>query len=74
MKTSFKSLNQIFSVWEIYKFITFLKAEILFLNKQFLLDFTTGNGRESVKLGEKVLSDVVMFSILSSGIPLDFHE
>ena len=74
MKTSFKSLNQIFSVWEIYKFITFLKAEILFLNKQFLLDFTTGNGRESVILGEKVLSDVVMFSILSSGIPLDFHE
>ena len=51
-----------------------LKAEILFLNKPVLLDFTTGNGRESVKLGEKVLSDVVMFSILSSGIPLDFHE
>ena len=74
MKTSFKSLNQIFSVWEIYKFITFLKAEILFLNKQFLLDFTTGNGRESVNLGENVLSDVVMFSILSSDIPLDFHE
>ena len=28
----------------------------------------------STKVGTKLLSDVVTFSILSSDIPLDFHE
>ena len=26
------------------------------------------------RVGEKLLSDLIIFSILSSGIPLDFHD
>ena len=61
VKPLFKSLNRIFSVQEIYRFITFLKAVIILLIKQFPLNFTTSNGRESVKVGAKNLSDVVIF-------------
>ena len=61
VKPLFKSLNRIFSVQEIYRFITFLKAVIILLIKQFPLNFTTSNGRESIKVGAKNLSDVVTF-------------
>ena len=33
-----------------------------------------GYGWWSTKVEAKLLSDLVIFSILSSGIPLDFHQ
>ena len=41
---------------------------------QFTLNFAIGNEEFSTKVGVKVLSDVVIFSIVSSGIPFDFHK
>ena len=46
--------------------------EILFI-KQCLLKFMSGNTWWSTKVGAKLLSDLVIFSIFSSNIPLDFH-
>ena len=34
----------------------------------------SGNNQWSTKVGAKLLSDLVTFSICSSEIPLDFHE
>ena len=34
----------------------------------------SGNTRWSTEVGAKLLSDLVIFSIFSSEIPLDFHE
>ena len=34
----------------------------------------SGNEWWSTKFGAKLLSDLVIFSILSSDIPLDFHD
>ena len=47
---------------------------MLFLIKQFPLNFATGNGEVSVKVGAKVLPDGAVFFILSCDIALDFHE
>ena len=38
------------------------------------LNFSSGNGWKLIKVGAKVLSDVVIFSMPSSYIPLDFQE
>ena len=59
------------------RLITFLKAEILLLIKQFSLNSITSNRQVSVKVEEKMLFDVisdVIFLIIYSDIPLDFHE
>ena len=34
----------------------------------------TGNKSWSTKVGAKLLSDLVIFSILFSDVPLDFHD
>ena len=34
----------------------------------------SGNTRWSTEVGAKLLSDLVIFSIFSSDVPLDFHE
>ena len=34
----------------------------------------SGNKQRSTKVSTKLLSDLVIFSIFSSDIPLDFHE
>ena len=62
------------SVYEIYKFITFLGIEILVFFKQFPLKFMCGSEWWSTKVCTKFLSCLVKFSILSSDIPLDFHK
>ena len=56
----------------IYIFITFSGIEILLFVKQCQLKFMSGNTWWSKKVGTKLLS--LIFSILSSDIPLDFHE
>ena len=47
---------------------------MLLLIKQLPFGLTTRNGQVSVKVGAEVLSHVVIFSILSSDISLDFHK
>ena len=42
--------------------------------KQFPLKFMSGNTWLSAKVVTKLLSDLVIFSILSSEIPLNFHK
>ena len=42
--------------------------------KLFPEKFASVNGRFSIKLGAKVLSDPGGFLILSSDVPLDFYE
>ena len=54
-------------------YITLLGIEIFFI-KQCPLKFMSGNKWWSAKVGEKLFSDLVIFSILSSGIPLDFYD
>ena len=34
----------------------------------------SGNTRQSINVGEKLLSDLVIFSTISSDISLDFHK
>ena len=61
----------------IYIFIQFLGVEILLFIKQCSLKFMSGNKWWSTKIGAKLLSDLVtfsIFSIFSSDIPLDFYE
>ena len=48
--------------------------EMLFIIKQCLLKLMTGNKWCSAKVSTKLLSDLVIFSIFSSDISLDFHE
>ena len=59
---------------EIYRFITFLGIEILFFIKQCPLKFKSGNRWGSTKVGAKLLPNLVIFSIFSCEIPLDFHN
>ena len=59
---------------EIYRFITFLGIEILFFIKHCPLKFKSGNRWGSTKVGAKLLPNLVIFSIFSSEIPLDFHN
>ena len=54
--------------------LLFLQIEILLFIKQCPLKFMSGTTWWSVKVAAKLLSDLVIFSILSSEIPLDFHE
>ena len=44
------------------------------LIKQCLLNFISGSGSKLIKVGAKLLSDVVIFIVLSSKIPIDFHD
>ena len=57
-----------------YKFITFLGIEIWLFIKQCPLKLMSGNTWWSTKVGAKLLSDLVIFSIFSFDITLDFHE
>ena len=59
---------------EIYKCITFLGIEILSFIKQCPLKYMSGNTWWLTKVGSKLLSDLVIFSIFFSYIPLDFDE
>ena len=76
VKSVFKyfGLNCGFSLQKIYRFITVLRIEILLFIKQCSLKFMSGNKWWSAKFDPKLLSDLVMILILSSYIPLDFHE
>ena len=47
---------------------------MLLFSKQCPPNFISGKGSELIKVGEKLLCDAVIFSILSSEIPLDFNE
>ena len=58
----------------VYIFSTFLKLEMLLFSKQCPPNFISGKGSELIKVGEKLLCDAVIFSILSSEIPLDLNE
>ena len=57
-----------------YRYITFQGIEILFFIKQCPQKFMFGNEWWSIKVGAKLLSDLVIFSILSFEILLDFYE
>ena len=74
LKSVFKFLNHGISVLEIYKFTTYLRIEMLFFVKQCRLKFTSHNKWWSTKVGAKLLSDLVIFSILSSEILLNFQD
>ena len=67
VKCVFEFLNYRVSVLEIYRFITLLGIEILVF-------ITSGNKWWCTKVGAKLLFDLVICSILSCDIPLDFHE
>ena len=54
--------------------IIFLGTEVLFFIRHSPLKFMSGNEWWSTKVGAKFLSDIVIFSRLSSDIPLDFHD
>ena len=60
-------------MYEIDRFITSLRIEILFI-KQCPLKFVSGSKWWSLKVAAKLLSDLVIFSIFSSDILLDFQE
>ena len=71
----FQSLDHVSSFKEKYRFITFLKAELLLFTKQFQqTNFTSDSGQELIKLEAKVMFAVGGLLILSSDIPLDFQE
>ena len=53
----FKALDHVSTLQELYKSITFLKAEMLLFIKKGSLNFTSGNEQELIKLGKKLLSD-----------------
>ena len=53
--------------------VTFPESGSLFI-EQCPLNFTSGDGRVSIKVGAKLLSDVVIFSIYFSEILLDFQK
>ena len=57
-----------------YRFITFLGIEILLFIKRFPLKFMSGNTLWSTKVDVKLLFELVIFSIFSSDIPLDFPD
>ena len=67
-------MNHGVSVSEIYRFITFSGIEISFFVKQGPLKLMYGNKWWSTKVNAKLLSDLVIFSIFSSEIPLDFLD
>ena len=56
-----------------YRFNTFSGIEIFF-NKQCPLKLMSGNKSWSSKIDAKLLSDLVIFSIISSDTQLDFHN
>ena len=58
---------------EICRFITSLGIEILFI-KQCQWKVMSGNKWWSIKIGEKLLSDLVIFSIFFSKILLVFYN
>ena len=74
VKFMFKFLNHGLSAKEIHRFITFLGIGILLFIRRCPLKFLSGNKWWSTKVGEKLLPDLVVFSIFSPDIPLDFHE
>ena len=74
VKSVFKYLNDGFSMSEIYRFVAFLGIEVLLFIKQCPLKFMSGNKWWSAKVGATSLSDLVIFSIFSFYISLDFHE
>ena len=65
--------NYGFSMLEIYRCITFLGIEIVFIN-QCLSKFMSANIYWSIEVGSKFLSDLVIFWMFSGDTPLDFHE
>ena len=71
VKSLFRFRNYGFSESEIY--ITFLGIQILFI-KQWTLKFKFGHRQLSTKVGAKLLTDLGIFSIFSSGIRLYFHK
>lgn len=60
----FKALDHVSTLQELYKSITFLKAEMLLFIKKGSLNFTSGNEQELIKLGKKLLSDPEELSML----------
>ena len=58
----------------IYIFISFLKIELVLFIKQCPFKFMCVNTLSSTKVGAKWLSDLVIFSIVSSDIPLIFQR
>ena len=58
---------------EIYRFITSLGIEIIFI-KLCLLKFLSLNKGWSTKAGEELLSDLAIYLLSSCDIPLDFHD
>ena len=60
---------------QIYRFITFLGIEILLSSVYLcLFKFMSANIWQATKVGTKLLAGLVIFSIFSSDIPLDFHD
>ena len=57
-----------------YRSITFLRKEILIFIKQCKLRIMPDNTCWSTKVCVKLLSDLVVFSVFSYDIPLDFHQ
>ena len=62
------------SVEEIYRFSNFLLIDLSFFIIQCPLKVMCGNKWWSTKVGAKLLSDLVILSIPSSDMPLDFYE
>ena len=58
---------------EIYIFITSLEIQILFIEK-YPLKFMFGNKWWLTKVGGKLMSNLVIFSIFFSDIPLGFQK
>ena len=54
--------------------LIFLGIEISSFIKQCALKFMSGNTWWSTNVGAKLLSDLVIFSIFSFDITLDFHD
>ena len=59
---------------EIYRFITLLGIETPLFIKQYPLKFMSGNTWWSTKVVAKLQPGLVIFSIISSDISLDFHK
>ena len=57
-----------------YRFITFFRDRILLFIKQCPSKFMFGRKWWSKKVGAKLLSDLVVFSIFYSDMPIDFQE
>ena len=47
---------------------------LLLFRKQYPLNFISLNGYELIKVGAKLLSEIVIFSMLSSDNPFNFHD